>query len=247
MFPLHDSIPTRFPPYMIWFLVFTNSLAFIYELSLSKEALQSFIYLFGVVPARYTHPAWAVSIGFPADNYWPFLTSMFLHSGWLHIIGNMWFLWLFGDNVEDRMGSLRFLIFYLICGLIASLMQVVVNPDSPVSTVGASGAIAGVLGAYLIMYPRAQVIVMIPILFYPLIFAVPATFFLAFWFFMQFFSGAASFFESTQMGGAAWWAHVGGFVSGALLHRLFLSPSRQHVFEQDNDDSHRIGRKRREP
>ena len=224
MFPLQDSIPARFPPLTVWFLVLSCSLVFLLELNLSERELQAFFYLFGLVPARYTHPEWAQIVGFPVGDYWPFITSMFLHGGWMHIIGNMWFLWLFGDNVEDRMGSLRFLLFYLTCGVIAALVQILVYPESTLPTVGASGAIAGVLGAYFVMYPRAQVIVMIPILFYPFIFALPAALFLAFWFLMQFLSGTSALFQSAQVGGVAWWAHVGGFVAGVLLYRPFLSP-----------------------
>ncbi len=233
MFPLHDSIPTRFPPLAVWFLVFSSALVFAFELRLSEREIQSFFYLFGLVPARYTHPEWAQSVGFPVGDYWPFITSMFLHGGWMHIIGNMWFLWLFGDNVEDRMGSIRFLLFYLSCGLIAALVQIFVNPESTLPTVGASGAIAGVLGAYFVMYPRAQVVVMIPILFYPFIFALPAALFLAFWFLMQFLSGTSALFQSAEVGGVAWWAHVGGFVAGALLHRLFFSAARIRRFRKD--------------
>ena len=224
MFPLQDSIPTRYPPLTVWLLVFASSLVFLFELGLSGRELQAFFYLFGLVPARYTHPDWAQMVGFPVGDYWPFITSMFLHGGWTHIIGNMWFLWLFGDNVEDRMGSIRFLLFYLACGLVAALVQIIASPDSLLPTVGASGAVAGVLGAYFVMYPRARVIVMVPILFYPFIFALPAALFLAIWFLMQFLSGASALFQSAEVGGVAWWAHVGGFVAGVMLHRLFFSP-----------------------
>ncbi len=247
MFPLHDSIPTRFPPIAVWCLVCANALVFAFELSLPAKELQNFVYLFGIVPARYSHPEWAASVGLSPGDYWPFLTSMFLHGGWLHIIGNMWFLWLFGDNVEDRMGSIRFLFFYLLCGLVAAVVQVLVYPDSTIPTVGASGAIAGVLGAYLVMYPRAQVIVMVPILFYPFIFSLPAAFFLAFWFFMQFFSGTAALLEPSQMGGVAWWAHVGGFLAGMLFYRPFLSPRRQKAFYPDEIDYRSAWNKRLEP
>ena len=226
MFPLRDSIPSRYPPVMTWLLIGVNVVVFVFELSLPSRQLQEFIYLFGIVPARYTHPGWARLVGFPLDNYWPFLTSMFLHGGWLHIIGNMWMLWLFGDNVEDRMGPGRFLVFYLLCGVLAGVAHLALNPGSRVPTIGASGAIAGVLGAYFVLYPLAQVIVMVPILFFPFFFTLPAAVFLALWFFMQFLSGTVSL-HGAAAGGVAWWAHVGGFVAGAVLYRLFLNPERR--------------------
>ena len=211
---------------MTWLLIGINTVVFVFELSLPHRQLQNFIYLFGIVPARYTHPAWAQMVGFPLDNYWPFLTSMFLHGGWLHIIGNMWMLWLFGDNVEDRMGPWRFLWFYLLCGVLSGVAHTWLNPVSRVPTIGASGAIAGVLGAYFILYPFAQVIVMVPILFFPFFFTLPAAVFLMLWFVMQFLSGTISLHGST-VGGVAWWAHVGGFVAGAVLYRFFLHPERR--------------------
>ncbi len=233
MFPLQDSIPARFPPVMMWSLVVLNSVLFLLELSLPPKTLEWIVYLFGIVPARYTHPEWATVVGFPLDDYWPFLTSMFLHGGWMHIIGNMWFLWLFGDNVEDRMGPLRFLLFYLACGVIAAVIHVLVNPDSTIPTIGASGAIAGVLGAYFMMFPHARVIAVVPILFYPLFFTVPAAVFLFVWFLMQFLSGTTSMLGGQQVGGVAWWAHIGGFVAGMFLYRLFLSPARNRPWHPD--------------
>ena len=233
MFPVKDSIPARYPPVMMWALVVLNSLVFLFELSLPPQTLQAFVHLFGVVPARYTHPDWAATVGFPVGDYWPFVTSMFLHGGWMHIIGNMWFLWLFGDNVEDRMGPLRFLLFYLACGVIAAIIHVLVNPDSTVPTIGASGAIAGVLGAYFLMFPHSRVIAVVPILFYPLFFTLPAALFLFFWFLMQFFSGATSVFQGQQVGGVAWWAHIGGFLAGMLLYRFFLSAERNRPWHPD--------------
>jgi len=201
VFPIQDSIPARYPPVMVWGLIALNALLFLFELSLPPDSLQAFVTLFGIVPARYTHPEWAVVAGFPLDDYWPFLTSMFLHGGWMHIIGNMWFLWLFGDK-----------IFYLLCGVIAGVIHVLVNPESTVPTIGASGAVAGVLGAYFMMFPHSRVIAVVPILFYPL--------------FFKFFSGATSMLAGQQIGGVAWWAHIGGFLAGMLLYRLFLSPAR---------------------
>jgi membrane associated rhomboid family serine protease len=147
---------------------------------------------------------------------------MFLHGGWLHIAFNMWTLFIFGDNIEDRMGPLRFTAFYLLCGVLASAAHIALAPGSVTPTIGASGAIAGVLGAYLLLYPRGLVIVLVPILIFPFFFAVPAFLYLGLWVLLQFFSGVASLADSGA-GGVAWWAHLGGFVAGIVLHRAFLS------------------------
>lgn len=227
MFPIRDSVRSRNQPVMVWMLVLLNALVFLFELFLSEHQLEALFYLLGVVPARFTHPVWAASMGFPVDSYWPFFTSMFLHGGWMHIISNMWVLLVFGDNVEDRMGVVRFTLFYLLCGVLSGVVHMLTNPNSTLPTVGASGAIAGVLGAYFFLYPRARVIAMIPIFFWPFFFEIPAVFFLAFWFFSQLFSGTVSAFSlAREVGGVAWWAHVGGFVAGAVLYPLFLSPAR---------------------
>src|SRR5213594_2230380 len=142
MIPIRDTIPRQHFPFAVWALVAVNVYLFIRELALPPGSTEQFIYLFGLVPARFTHPDWAASVGFP-HTYWPFLTTMFLHGGWLHIIGNMWVLWIFGDNVEDRMGPARFTIFYLLSGLAAGYVHCLTNADSTIPTVGASGAIAG--------------------------------------------------------------------------------------------------------
>jgi membrane associated rhomboid family serine protease len=147
---------------------------------------------------------------------------MFLHGGWLHIIGNMWTLYIFGDNVEDRMGTIRFLAFYFICGLAAGLVHFFTNPNSTLPTVGASGAIAGVLGAYFLLFPTARVITLIPLFFLPLFVEIPAITYLGFWILSQIFSGAISLGLPEDVGGVAFWAHVGGFITGALLHWLFV-------------------------
>lgn len=222
MFPIQDTIPRRSPPIVIYFLIIINTLVFGFQLMLSKKALETFFYMFGLVPARFTHPDWAVALGIPIDNYWPFLTNMFLHGGWFHIILNMWTLWIFGDNVEDRMGSVRFFIFYILCGLAASVSHWFTNMNSTIPALGASGAIAGVMGSYMLMFPRSRILVMVPILFYPFFFEVPAIFFILLWFVTQFFSGAFALFSTQAGGGIAWWAHIGGFVSGVVLCRFFL-------------------------
>ncbi|HEY2569629.1 MAG TPA: rhomboid family intramembrane serine protease [Candidatus Udaeobacter sp.] len=227
MFPIQDSVPRRSVPVVTRALILINALVFFFELMLPRHGVEQIFYLFGIVPARLTHPDWAAYVGFPAHSYWTLLTHQFLHGGWLHIIVNMWTLWIFGDNVEDRMGPLRFAIFYLTCGVLAGITQVLANPDSTVPSVGASGAIAGVLGAYVLLFPTARLIVMFPIFFFPLFFDVPALLYLVLWFLIQLFSGAAALAGPQEVGGIAFWAHIGGFVSGMLLCRLFLRRGRQ--------------------
>jgi membrane associated rhomboid family serine protease len=207
-------------------LILINAVVFFFLLTVPRPSVEQIFYLFGLVPARFTHPDWAASVGFPIDNYWPLLTHQFLHGGWLHIIANMWTLWIFGDNVEDRMGSVRFAIFYLVCGTIAGLTHMLTNSNSTLPSIGASGAIAGVLGAYLLFFPTARLVVLFPILFFPFFFEVPAVLYLAIWFFGQLFSGTASLAGSQQVGGIAFWAHIGGFLSGMLLCGLFARRQR---------------------
>lgn len=235
MFPIRDTIPSRTVPIATWGLIALNSVIFLFELMLDPDDLERFIYLYSIVPARYSHPEWAVLVGIPIDNFWPFITSMFLHGGWLHIIGNMWMLWIFGDNVEDRMGSLRFLLFYLFTGVAAGLTHWLTNMDSTVPTVGASGAISGVLGAYFVLFPHSRIISMFPVFFMPVFFELPAAIYLLFWFMIQIFSGTIAGLTAENVGGIAWWAHVGGFVAGIVFLRLFL-PSRRRrrrTFEPD--------------
>jgi membrane associated rhomboid family serine protease len=235
LIPIRDTIPHRRTPVMTWALIAVNVAVFLYELSLPPEELERLFYFFGIVPARYSHPEWATVVGLPFDDYWPFVTCMFLHGGWAHIIGNMWTLWIFGDNVEDRMGSVRFLFFYLLTGLAAGLTHYFTNANSAVPTVGASGAIAGVLGAYFVLFPRSQIIVMVPVFFFPFFFQLPAVTYLLFWFLSQILGGAIAGLSSSQVGGIAFWAHAGGFVAGVLLHRLFILPEQQRPrrFERD--------------
>lgn len=237
MFPIRDTIPSRRTPVVTLGLIIANVLIFLYQLALPPRRLETLFYLFGIVPLRYTHPEWAQWVGFPADSYWPFLTSMFLHGGWLHLITNMWTLWIFGDNVEDRMGPWRFLLFYIGCGILSGVVHLVTNASSPLPTIGASGAIAGVLGAYFLLFPLARVICIFPILFYPLFLQLPAFIYLLIWFSMQFFSGTLSLLNAGQAGGIAWWAHIGGFAVGMIFYRFFL----------DRDDPRRARRRRETP
>jgi rhomboid family protein len=213
MFPLRDENPSRSAPVVTRVLIGLNTLVFIYELTLGR-ALTPFVLTWAMVPARLTLAAryGEESVARPGLTI---LTSMFLHGGWLHLIGNMWYLWIFGDNVEDRLGRFRYLLFYLAAGVVAALLHYAINPDSEAPTVGASGAIAGVLGAYLAAYPRARVITLVPPFFQ--VMALPAALVLGFWFVMQFFSGALSLGFGGSGGGVAWWAHVGGFAFGIVF------------------------------
>ncbi|WP_369601251.1 rhomboid family intramembrane serine protease [Hahella sp. SMD15-11] len=233
MFPIRDTIPSRYVPWMTWLLIGLNSAIFLFQVSLPPELQERFIYMFGLVPARYSQPEWAIWAGLPLGDYWPFLTSMFLHGSWMHLIGNMWTLWIFGDNVEDRMGPWRYLAFYILCGLAAAVLHTLLNLDARIPTVGASGAISGVLGAYFLMFRHSQIIVMVPVLIFPFFFTIPATLYLLVWFGMQLLPGTASLFMPQNMGGVAWWAHVGGFIAGMVLYRLFLDPLRNLRFYRD--------------
>ena len=200
MIPLRDVIPSRTFPFVTIIVIVLNALAWILELSLEPRELEQFLFTYGVVPADFHAPT--------------LITSMFLHGSWSHILGNMWYLWIFGDNVEDRCGHGRFVVFYLLCGIAAALGQVVMNASSALPTIGASGAIAGVMGAYFILYPKSRVLTLVPIFWFEII-EVPAIALLGFWFLMQLFSaGAVATATSGTGGGVAFAAHVVGFLVG---------------------------------
>lgn len=221
--PLADDTPRQHAPFVLWTLAAINVAAFLFEMSLPEEELHALLYRWGVVPARDGAILERPGLGLAL----PFFSSMFLHGGWMHLLGNMWMLWIFGDNVEDRMGAWRFTAFYLLTGLAAGAAHVVSDPGSEVPTIGASGAVAGVLGAYALLYPKGRVLVLLPIVFYPLLFRVPALLFAGIWFGTQVFSGAMNSGLSEEGGGVAWWAHIGGVVAGAALCMLFLHPGRR--------------------
>ncbi len=217
MFPLRDENQALRVPFVTRGLIALNCLFFLYEVTLGSE-IRPFVFQFGLVPARVSQ-ALAAGDGLSGAAL-PFLTSMFLHGGWMHLIGNMWYLWIFGDNVEDRLGHLGFLLFYLVAGLIAALTHYLLAVHSRLPTVGASGAIAGVLGAYALAFPRARVITLVPLFPFWQVMALPALLVLGFWFVLQFFQGALSL-TTVSTGGVAWWAHIGGFLSGLILMGLF--------------------------
>jgi rhomboid family protein len=239
VFPLKTTVLSRHVPVVTWVIIALNVLVFYSELQLSPDGLERMTYLLGMVPARFTHPAWAQRVGFPVDDYWPFLTSLFIHGGWLHLIGNMWTLWVFGVHVEDRMGPWRYLAFYLLCGIAAGITHTFVNAGSTIPAIGASGAIAGIMGAYLVMFPRSRVIVMIPIIIFPFIFDFPAVLFLLYWFGLQLLSGTLALTATQAGGGIAFWAHVGGFLFGAMAFGIFLRPrAERRVAQPDEGDFH---------
>ena len=221
MIPFKDSIPSRRFPFVTLILIITNAAAFVYELSLPWEDLDILIDTYGVVPFKLqlvVHNPLGV-LGEMASSL---VTSTLLHAGFLHLLGNMWYLWIFGDNVEDRMGPIRFLLFYLSCGVVASVTHIAFNLDSPVPTIGASGAVAGVLGAYLVSYPFARVLTLLPFFIIWPVVELPAILVLGFWFIVQLFNGTAAIGTTSEMmAGVAWWAHIGGFISGILFLRVF--------------------------
>jgi membrane associated rhomboid family serine protease len=213
MIPLRDVIPSRTTPYITVTIIILNTLAWFYELALPRDVLPLFLRFYGVVPADLT----ATTL----------VTSMFLHGSWSHVIGNMWYLWIFGDNVEDRVGHGRFIVFYLLCGIAAGLGQIAMDPSSTLPTIGASGAIAGVMGAYFVLYPHSRVLTLVWFFFYFEIFELPAIVLLGFWFLIQLFSaGAIAVTASSHgTGGVAFMAHVAGFIFGMIA--VFVFKKRQ--------------------
>jgi membrane associated rhomboid family serine protease len=217
MIPLRDVIPSRTTPYITVTIIVLNALAWFYEVSLPSRQLNAFLYVYGVVPAAFSLPT--------------LITSMFLHGSWMHVIGNMWYLWIFGDNVEDRLGHGRFIVFYLMCGIVAAFGQIAIDPTSTLPTIGASGAIAGVLGAYFVLYPRSRVLTLIPLLIIWEMVELPAIVLLGFWFLIQLFNaGAMAVTASTSGGGVAFMAHVAGFLTGLVGVFVFRKRERPNEY-----------------
>jgi membrane associated rhomboid family serine protease len=229
MLPLRDNIPSsRFPAATVG-IIAINALVFLKELKLGPH-LEQMLLDFAIVPARYTQPDVARFFSAP-EQIFAFFSSMFLHGGWIHLLGNMWTLWIFGDNVEDRLGRSRYVGLYLASGIAAALLHIFFNAGSLVPTIGASGAIAGVMGGYFRFYPFAKVETVVPPFFFGPIFVLPAVLFLGWWFLLQFFNGAASLSAGRQgFSGVAWWAHVGGFLFGFIIC-LFAGRDRSRRYE----------------
>ena len=233
MFPIRDDNPQILKPYGVYALIALNVFAWILIQGLGAvRPLASSICHYGLIPAELlgtVPPRTAIDLGgglvcelAGSGGWYTVITSMFMHGGWMHIIGNMWFLWIFGDNVEDAMGMRRFIIFYLLCGIAAAALQVLTDPGSPVPMVGASGAIGGVMGAYIVLYPRVNVHMLVILGFLITRFAVPAVYMLGYWLLIQFISGMLSY--GAEGGGVAFWAHIGGFAAGAALILVFRNP-----------------------
>jgi membrane associated rhomboid family serine protease len=245
MFPLRDTIPSSRVPVVTIGIIIVNAVVFLAELNRGTCGLEQVFYSWGIVPCYFTgacHFRLRTPCGLLAvplhPNYFTLLSSIFLHGGWMHIIGNMWSLWIFGDNVEDRMGRMGFGCFYLLSGLAAGVLHIAFNPASHAPTVGASGAIAGVMGAYLLLFPHATVITLVPIFIFLQTVELPAVVFLGLWFLINLWSGLGSLAAHTQAGGVAWWAHIGGFLLGILwalpLRRRAVRSRQWYNDEYDN-------------
>jgi membrane associated rhomboid family serine protease len=234
--PLRDINPIRTRPVVTYLLIAANTAVFLYQAQLSQAAGQLFAHQWGLVPYYLTQPEHIAFGSFET----PF-TSMFMHGGWLHLISNMWFLHIFGDNVEDTLGHVRFLLFYVACGLAAAVAQVVIDPSSTVPMIGASGAIAGVLGAYFMLFPHARVVTLIPVFVLFFVRELPAVFFIVIWFGMQLLSGIGSLGIDQQTGGVAFFAHIGGFLGGLWLLRAFgFSRNRTRGFRRGESGYPRV-------
>jgi hypothetical protein len=202
-------------------LIIINVFIFFKEIFLGS-ALNNFIYKFAVIPADYLYSNGGQPYGFIQKNI-TLVSALFLHGGWFHLIGNMWYLWIFGDNVEERLGHLRFLFFYILCGVIGNLAHIFMNVNSKMPTLGASGCVAGVLGAYFLMFPGARIVTLLPVFIFWTVAEVPAFFFLGIWFLFQFCNGFLLLPSSRGITGIAWWAHIGGFIAGIVLTFIFAS------------------------
>jgi membrane associated rhomboid family serine protease len=239
MIPLRDNIPSRTFPIVNYLMIAACAVAFLAQLADQKDNEDQLVEGLGLIPARVFHPGEPIIVKQlvvgrgqfgeprkeiverelpppPISPWWTLLTCIFLHGGWMHFLGNMWFLYIFGDNVEDRFGHFGYLIFYLACGVAASFSHLMLNASSTMPTIGASGAIAGVMGAYLYLYPRANVLTLVPIVFFLQMMVIPAPVFLVIWFVLQFFQGTMSV-TAGESGGVAWWAHIGGFAVGFVV------------------------------
>jgi membrane associated rhomboid family serine protease len=221
MFPLRDTQPSYSKPVVTILLIVVNILVFLFEFSLDRETQNLFVAAYGLIPDQF--------------HFSNVITSMFLHGGWMHVLGNMWFLWIFGDNIEDILGHGKYFLFYLLCGAAAALAQVAVSPNSRIPTVGASGAIAGIMGAYMIKFPHSRILSLIFIVVFFTTVELPAWIYLIYWFVLNFFSGVGTLAASqTSQGGVAFFAHVGGFIAGIVLISV-MGPRQPYSSRRDPD------------
>jgi len=227
--PLKDLTPRRSTPFMTLFIIAANIAVFIHEISLSPRMLDALTNTYGLVPIRIQYALSGAHHVTIAQAFIPLFTCMFLHGGWMHIIGNMWFLWIFGANVEDHLGPLPYLLFYLVCGLGSGVSQVAFSWGSHIPSIGASGAISGVLGAYAVFFPGSRILTLVPLFIIFFLARIPALIFIGLWFIIQFISGLGSL-GAVNTGGVAWWAHVGGFALGAIIAFSLRSPRRSAVY-----------------
>ena len=229
MIPIRDNIAVKHWPAVVLGLIAVNSVVFLYQISLPPRGAEAFIVEWAMIPRRLFDPSWAAEHGLSQWTYLTVLTNTFMHGGWLHIIFNMWVLYIFGCALEDRLGPARFLIFYLLCGIAASWAHASFNAQSAIPALGASGAVAGVIGAYARSYPAAVITLIIPLGFIPLFFQLPAVAFAGLWFILQILQGAGELLTPSMGGGIAWWAHIGGFVAGLVLLPLLDTGRPRHI------------------
>lgn len=240
MIPIRDAIRSKTFPVVNVLIIAANVVAFLWQLSLVPHLREAFL-LYGIVPLRYSDPSLASQFT-TFEQAFPFFTSMFLHGGFLHLLGNMWFLYIFGDNLEDRLGHIRYLVFYLFCGVAAGMIHLFTHWGSGIPTIGASGAISGIMGAYLLLYPHSRILTLIPIFFFLHFIQVPAFVFLGYWLLIQIFSASLT---PKDVGGIAWWAHIGGFAVGLIFIKLFDLIPRMRMGQElrhytDRKTSHRL-------
>jgi membrane associated rhomboid family serine protease len=246
LFPFTDTAPRAAFPATVLLLIAVNAFVFLVTLGLPRDVLHAVLVQYALIPLRYTEPELARSVGLNPDNFWPFLTDAFLHGGWMHIIFNMWFLWIFGPAMEARFGRVLFLVLYLGGALFASAVHVATHPNSAEPVLGASGAVAAIIAAYAVTYPAERVITIVPIFFIPLFVPVPAILFAALWFFLQVVQGSSEIARPGMAAGVAWWAHIGGFAFGAIfaLAAARLTGSAQTRITRWSDHGKRVSGRR---
>jgi len=232
LIPLRDTIPSKSFPIVNFLLIVINVAIFIYEIvALNSRQAELMIFDYGLVPDQIRLSEVNSIYEFRTEVFRPFFTNMFLHGGWGHLISNMWILFIFGDNVEDRMGKGRYFLFYIACGLIASFTHFILHRNSPIPAIGASGAISGVMAAYMLMFPKSTIVSLVPIIIIPLFLPIPAVIYIGLWFLGQLLSGTTSLMLSDSATGIAFWAHIGGFLGGVLIYKFFDSSRRKKYYQ----------------